>query len=129
MKLNDFNDESSHPEFIHKPERHDPHSYQILHFKAEKGIYEISGSYKVLDKTEDPEITEKRIYNLIAVLNDKKRKFDFKNLTNSRTLYTLKPIEAEDRDIQVTFRTYDGNGVSKENAILAIDKGVFDDFR
>lgn len=129
MNLNDFNDESSHPEFIHKPDPQDPHAYQILHFKEALGFYELSGSYRKVDLSEDGEVTDKRIFNLMAVLNDKKRKFDFKSLTNSRTLFTLVPIRPEDSDVKVVFRTYDGNGVSKENAILLLDKGVFDDFR
>lgn len=128
MNLKDFNDESSHPEFIHKPDPHDPHAYEILHFKEGLGTYELSGSYRKVDEAEEAEVTDKRIFNLMAVLNDKKRQFDFKSLTNSRTLYTLVPIKPEDTDVKVIFRTYDGNGVSKENAILSLDKGVFDDF-
>jgi hypothetical protein len=128
MNLKDFNDESSHPEFIHKPDPQNPNAYQILHFKEDKRIYEIAGSYVKVDHSEEAEVTDKRIFNLMAVLNEKKRTFDFKSLTNSRTLFTLVPIKPEDHDVKVIFRTYDGDGVSKENAILSLDKGVFDDF-
>ncbi|MAE51140.1 MAG: hypothetical protein CMH27_04965 [Micavibrio sp.] len=125
MNLGDFNEESVKPEFIYKKNPLVPHSYQIFQFKTEKDNYEPVGTYNLLDTDEAEELTEKRVMNLIAVMNQRKRMIDLSSLTNARTLYTMVPMKPEDEDQKIIFRTYDGSGVSKENAILVIEKGVF----
>lgn len=124
MNLGDFNEESEKPEFIYKKNPLVPHSYQIFQFKDEKRNYEPVGTYTLLDLEEDEELTEKRVMNLIAVMNERKRTIDLKTLTNTRILFTMIQMKPEDTDQKVIFRSYDGSGVSKENAILVIEKGV-----
>jgi len=125
MNLGDFNEESVKPEFIYKKNPLVPHSYQIFQFKDEKSNYEPVGEYTLLDLEESEELTEKRVMNLIAVMNQRKRTIDLSSLTNARTLYTMVEMKHEDTDQKIIFRTHDGAGVSKENAILVIDRGVF----
>lgn len=125
MNLGDFNEESEKPEFMYKKNQLVPHSYQIFQYKQDKANYEPVGTYNLLDMEESEDLTEKRVMNLIAVMNQRKRTIDLSSLTNARTLYTMVPMKPEDNDQKIIFRTYDGAGVSKENAILVIEKGVF----
>lgn len=125
MNLGDFNEESEKPEFIYKKNPLIPHSYQIFQYKKDKANYEPVGNYDLLDLEEDEELTEKRVMNLIALMNQRKRTIDLSSLTNARTLYTMVPVKPQDINQKIIFRTHDGAGVSKENAILVIEKGVF----
>lgn len=129
MNLGDFNEESEKPEFIYKKNPLVPHSYQIFQFKDEKSNYEPVGDYTLLDLEEAEELTEKRVMNVIAVLNERKRTVNLSSLTNTRILFTLVPMRPEDMHQKIILRTHDGAGVSKENAILVIEKGVFDDYK
>lgn len=120
-----FNDESKKPRFISRPNPLTPHSHQIFEYKAGKEEYEPVGDYTVIDLAESGDITAKKVTNLISLMNGRKPLIDFTNLTKERVLFTMNPkSEDSDKDI-VVFRAYDGNGVSKENAVLKIEKGVF----
>ncbi|MFN3700669.1 MAG: hypothetical protein ACK4VI_04000 [Alphaproteobacteria bacterium] len=125
MNPEDFNEESHKPEFIAKPNPLIERSFQIFQYRAEKADYELVGSYTVLDLQEESELSEKRVANLMAVMNQRKRTMDLKSLTKTRILFTIIPMKPDDTDQKVIFRTHDGSGVSKENAILVIEKGVF----
>lgn len=127
MRSEDFNEESDHPEFIYKLNPLTERAYQIFQFKPDKGDYEPIGEYTVLDLDEESELSEKRVMNLISVMNQRKRTIDLSSLTNTRILYSIVPIKPEDTDQKIIFRTYDGAGVSKENAILVIDRGVINE--
>lgn len=127
MGLKDFNEESEKPQFICKPNPLVPHSWQIFQFKEDKKNYEPVGEYVVLDTAEDIEITEKKMFNLAMILNGRKKLIDFTNLTKNRILFNIVPETPESNLQKVIFRTYDGKGVSKENAVLTIEKGVFNE--
>lgn len=127
MGLKNFNNESEKPTFIYKPNPLVPHSYQIFAFREDKKAYEPAGEYTVIDNTEGPEITEKKLVNLISILNGKKNLINFKKLTKSRILFNILPETLESDHQKVVFRTYDGKGVSKENAVLTIEKGVLNE--
>ena len=122
-----FNDKGEKSRFMYK---HNPlvsRAFQIFEFQEEKKSYEPVGDYTLLDLEEAPDITEKKVINLISIMNGKQNLIDFKNLTNERILYNIIPITADSKQQKVVFRTYDGSGVSKENAILTMEKGVFHD--
>lgn len=127
MSLKSFNEESGKPWFTYKKNPLVPHGWQIFEFKPEKDNYEPVGDYVVIDTDEPIDITEKRLMNLVGILNDKTSYIDFKTLTNTRILYTIIEDTPEANRHKVVFRTYDGQGVSKENAVLTIEKGVFND--
>jgi hypothetical protein len=126
-KAKDFNEQSEKPQFISKPNPLVPHAWQIFEFKQDKESYEPVGAYTLLDTKEEPDITEKKLINIMAILNDKKSFIDFKKLTNKRILFTIVPDTPEADMRKAIFRTYDGTGVSKENAVLTIEKGVFNE--
>jgi hypothetical protein len=124
MALKNFNEQSEKPKFIYKPNPLVPHSYQIFQFRDEKKGYEPVGDYTLIDTNEPIDITEKKMTNLISIMNEKQKLIDFKNLTKSRILFNIVPDTPESTHEKVIFRTHDGNGVSKENAVLTIEKGV-----
>ena len=67
--------------------------------------------------------------NIVTSLNGRaERVLDLKNLTSERLLYNI--VDNEDAEesnlVTIMLRTHDGMGVSKENAVLKIEKGVFD---
>ena len=125
MKSSSFNEQSEKPKFIYKPNPLVARAYQIFEFKDGKNAYVPIGDYTVLDTTEEPEITDKRLFNIVGIMNEKKNLIDFKNLTAKRILFNIIPSTPESKQDKVIFRTYDGKGVSKENAVLTIEKGVF----
>lgn len=126
MTMN-FNSESEKPEFLYKRNPLTPHVFQIFQFKKDKGVYEPVGTYTLLDMAESLDLTEKKMINLIAIMNGKQRLIDFTKLTQERILFNIVPNSPENLNEKVIFRTYDGNSVSKENAVLEIEKGVFED--
>jgi len=128
MDIKNFNEESEKPEFITRANPLVSRSYQICQFKPEKGDYEPVGSYTVLDLNESQELTEGTLVNLMALMNGRKRRVNLKGLTNTRILFNIIPDSLDEKDHKVIFRSHDGAGVSIENAIMIIEKGVFDGF-
>lgn len=82
------------------------------------------GDYTVLDRDEREDVSEKKIINLISLLNDSDEMILLGEQTKSRLLFHRKPkLDNRDPD-QVIFYTYAGEGVSRENAILTLEPGV-----
>jgi len=126
MSLN-FNDESEKPRFISKPNPLVAGSHQIFEYQPEKGKYEPVGDYTLIDKGEDLDITAKKVMNLISLMNGRKPLISFENLTQERVLFTIN-TDSENADTEtIVFRTYKGEGVSRDNAVLKVKKGVFND--
>ncbi|MEM7650708.1 MAG: hypothetical protein AAF204_01325, partial [Pseudomonadota bacterium] len=124
----DFNTESEKPQFIYKRNPLVEHAFQIFEWKGEKDNYEPVGEYTLLDMNEDLEVTEKKVANLISIMNGRKRLIELSNLTNERILFNVVTDDAPaNLNEKVIFRTYTGDGVSQDNAILEIEKGVFKD--
>jgi hypothetical protein len=119
-----FNDKGEKPEFMYKRNPLVAHSFQIFRFKDDKGDYEPVGEYIVIDAEEAIEITEKKMGNLIRILNGKKDLEQLGNLTKTRILFNIVPKASETDPTRIIFREYDGKGVSKENAVLTLEKGV-----
>lgn len=124
MKSTKFNDHSDKPKYTAKPNPLVPHSWQIFEFKDDKKSYEPVGDYTLINNTEDVEITEKKLVNLTRILNGKKDLLELGNLTKKRTLYTIVPKTSADDPTRIIFKDLDGTGVSKENAVLTLEKGV-----
>lgn len=127
-KVNEnFNDKGEKPRFMYKPNPLTRHAFQIFQFKDDKNVYEPVGEYTVIDLEEVSEITEKKIINLIMLMNGKRDLIELGNLTQTRLLYTMVSSGSDAEKEKIIFRTHDGKGVSKENAVLTIEKGVFPD--
>ena len=122
-----FNDRGEKAQFIYKPNPLAEHSFQIFMFRDEKGDYEPVGDYTVIDMDEDPKLSEKKIMNVISLLNGKEDLMELGNLTKTRVLFTILQKKSEDDPTTIIFRNHDGEGTSEENAVLTIEKGVLNE--
>ena len=122
-----FNEEGEKARFIYKRNPLLEHAFQIFEFKAEKKTYEPVGDYTLLDLDEALDLTEKKVVAVVRAMNDKENIPDFSHLTDTRLLFQLVPDNPESLNHKLIFRTYDGTGVSKDNAILTVEKGVLDE--
>ena len=123
----DFNTESEKPQFMYKRNPLVEHAFQIFMFKEDKDDYEPVGEYTLLDLTEDLELTEKKIINIISLLNGRQNIMDLGNLTKTQVLFTIVPKNSEEDPTKIIFRNHDGSGPSEENAVLVLEKGVLDE--
>ncbi|MGN7437027.1 MAG: hypothetical protein ACTHOO_00180 [Alcanivorax sp.] len=116
--------------FVHKPNPLVERDYQIFEYKIEKGDYEHVGDYVLLNKEEPREVTDKKVMNILTLLNGKDDLIDLSSLTKTRLLYTIVPEAQAGDQTKIILKDYDGSGVSKDNAIFTIRKGVlYDKFR
>ena len=89
----------------------------FLIFRADAPV----GDYTVLDQDEDRGLAEKKMINLISRLNGSHDLIPLGEMTKSRLLFHRKPKINADDPTEIVFYTYDGKGVSKENALLTIE--------
>lgn len=113
--------------FIYKSNPMMERDYQIFEYDYKKGVYNLVGDYVLLRKDEPRDITEKKVSNLMGILNKKDDLIDLTNLTKTRVLYTIVPEAQAGDQTKMIFKDYDGSGVSKDNAIFTIRKGVLYD--
>ncbi len=113
--------------FVHKPNPLIERDYQIFEYIIEKGDYEHVGDYVLLNKDEPREITDKKVMNIMTLINGKDDLIDLSNLTTTRLLYTIVPEAQAGDQTKIILKDYDGSGVSKDNAIFTIRKGVLYD--
>lgn len=136
--MSDFNEKSSGIEaetearepqlrFSYKPNPMVERAYQIFEHYDYKIEPEHVGDYVLINKDEDREVTEKKIINLVTLLNGKRDLIDLSDLTNTRVLFTIVPEAQAGDHRKIIFKDYDGSGVSKDNAVFTIRKGVFKD--
>ena len=124
-----FNAESEKPIFIYKPHPTVEGAFEIQGFYEDVQDYEPVGDYRPVVDDEPQELTEGCVNNLIALLNDREEKMiNLENMTSGNLLFQIvEDDEAEDahKYITIMFRTHDGTGVSEENAVFRLEKGVF----
>lgn len=118
MQLQEFNIESVMPIYGYKLSPVNERSYLIVK-KGDLAKEPVPvGDYTVLDKEEDPSLTEKKIMNLIALLNGRQQLMDLGHLTKSRVLYHVVNDGQNGEDAKVIFYHLGKKGVSKENALF-----------
>lgn len=122
--VKDFNIESPRPQYIYRHNSLLPRTFQIFSFREEKGDYEPVGEYTLLDAAEDLSLTEKKVINIVSLLNGRRKLLELGNLTKTRILFTIVPKSSEEDPTKIIFRNYNGSGPSEENAVLVLEKGV-----
>lgn len=122
--VQNFNNESTKPQFTYKQNPLVEHAFQVFMFKEDKGDYEPVGEYTLLDLDEDLALTEKKVINIISILNGKDNLMDLGNLTQTQVLFTIVTKKSEEDPTKIIFRNHDGSGPSEENAVLVLEKGV-----
>lgn len=79
------------------------------------------GDYTVLDKEEDITLAEKKVTNLVSLLNGRKRLMELGHETQSRVLYNIVSEKDEENKMKILFYKLEQAGVSKENALFRMD--------
>jgi hypothetical protein len=99
-------------------------TFNILRRNEEDGAYLPVGDYTVLDAGENPHISERKVINLITLLNGGDRVIQLGEETHSRLLYHVVPHDGPREQTRILFYTLGDKGVSKENAVLSINERV-----
>jgi hypothetical protein len=120
--VKNFNIESEKPQFIYKPHTLLKNAFQIFILHEGASEYEPVGEYTLLDTSEDLDLTEKKVMNIVSLLNGRKALIELGNLTKTRVLFTIVPKSSEEDPTKIVFREHDGSGPSKENAVLILEK-------
>lgn len=113
--------------FAAKPNPMVERDYQIFEYDYKKGEYKHIGDYVLVNKDEPRKITDTKVSNMMSILNKKGDTIDISNLTKSRVLFTIVPEAQASDQTKIIYKDYDGFGVSKDNAIFTIRKGVLYD--
>lgn len=127
MESTDFNETASRPKYSYRRNPLYGRAFQILKWNEAFSEYVPFGEYTVVDGSEDPELSEKRVINLISALNERKRLMELGKETKSQTLFHAVPGKDSDGRSKVVFYTNSGEGVSKENAVLIFEGDIDDD--
>lgn len=80
------------------------------------------GDYTVLDGAEDLLLSEKKVMNLVSLMNGRKNLMDLGHETKSRVLYNIVSDQDEDGKARVIFYHLGAEGTSVENAMFRIEK-------
>lgn len=120
MQTQDFNAESRAPVYAYQRSPVNERAFLIVK-KPEVEAEPIPvGDYTVLDKEEDLGLSEKKVMNLISLLNGRKRLMQLGHETNSRILYNIVSEKDEDNKFKVLFYQLRERGVSVENALFRL---------
>jgi len=119
MQTQDFNSESAVP--LYGYERSPVNERAFLIVKKEDQNPVPVGDYTVLDKEEDIGLAEKKVMNLVSLLNGRKRLMELGHETKSRVLYQIVSERDEENKTKVLFYHLGREGVSKENALFRLE--------
>ena len=120
MQTQDFNDESRVPLYAYQRSPVNKRAFLIVK-KPEMAEEPVPvGDYTVLDREEDISLSEKKVMNLISLLNGRKRLMQLGHETNSRILYNVISEKDEDNKMKVLFYKLGQKGVSIENALFRL---------
>jgi len=119
MQTQDFNSESAVP--LYGYERSPVNERAFLIVKKEDQNPVLVGDYTVLDKEEDIALAEKKVMNLVSLLNGRKRLMELGHETKSRVLYQIVSERDEENKTKVLFYHLGREGVSKENALFRLE--------
>lgn len=123
MKTNDFNAEAHSPRYTYRPSPVNARAFQILKLgDSATRDAQVAGDYTVLDAKEDPALSEKKVMNLIALMNGRKALMQLGHETNARILYHIVSEKDDDGKMRVLFYQLEREGVSVENALFRIER-------
>ena len=128
MKMDDFNAESKESRYAYARSPVHERSFMIMREADEAGEPTPVGDYTVLDPEEDLSLSEKKVMNLVSLLNGRKRLMDLGHETKTRVLYRIVSERDEENKAKVLFYNLGETGVSIENAMFRIeaDEEVWD---
>lgn len=121
MQLNDFNTEGSVGKYGFQRSPVNERAFLIVKKQEEAKEAIPVGDYTVLDKEEDIALAEKKVTNLVSLLNGRKRLMELGHETNSRILYNVVSEKDDEDKMKVMFYELGQQGVSKENALFRLE--------
>jgi len=121
MHRQDFNNQGRKTRFSFRPSPVHPNAYLILK-EAGVGEPDIVGDYTVLDTGEDKTLSEKKVMNLVSLLNGRKNLLPLGTETRARVLYRVVEEADDDGRSHVLFYHLGNHGVSVENALFRLKK-------
>lgn len=121
MQRDDFNVEGAIGQFAYERSPVNQRAFLIL--KKQNSVKDPIpvGDYTVLDKDEDIALAEKKVTNLVSLLNGRKRLMDLGHETKSRILYHIVSEKDDDNKMKVLFYKLGQQGVSTENALFRLE--------
>jgi hypothetical protein len=119
MQMQEFNTEGAAPLYAY--ERSPVNERAFLIVKKEETAERPVGDYTVLDKEEDISLAEKKVMNLVSLLNGRKRLIELGHETKSRILYHVVSERDEENKTKILFYKLEQQGVSKENALFRFE--------
>lgn len=124
MKTNDFNAEAKTARYGYMPSPVHPRAFQIVKYNdnARSGGQPV-GDYTVLDAREDLGLSEKKVMNLVSLLNGRKHLMELGHETGTRVLYHIVSECDDDGKSRVLFYQLGKEGVSVENALFRMEAG------
>lgn len=128
MQVQDFNAESKPAVYGYMPSPVNERAFLIVRKDENRQKERPVGDYTVLDQEEDLSLAEKKVMNLVSLLNGRKKLMQLGHETQSRILYHILKEKDDENKAQVLFYKLEKQGVSKENALFRIeyDQEVFD---
>lgn len=121
MQTQDFNAESRAPLYAYQRSPVNERAFLIVKKEEEAAEPKPVGDYTVLDKEEDIGLAEKKVMNLVSLLNGRKRLMQLGHETKSRILYHVVSEKDEENKTKVLFYKLGQKGVSKENALFRFE--------
>lgn len=116
----DFHDAALRPTHTYRRNPLFAQSFQIFR-KRSGDTLSPCATYMVIDAEEDPALSERKVMNLVSILNGRTRLLDLGRGTGVRTLYHVPPRARPDQGQRVVFYTLHPKGVSQENALLVFE--------
>jgi hypothetical protein len=121
MQAQDFNTESRAPVYTYRRSPVNERAFLILKNQDQVKEPVPVGDYTILDQEEDIFLAEKKVTNLLSLLNGRKRLVELGHETQSRILYHIVSEKDEDNKMKVLFYKLGKQGVSKENALFRLE--------
>lgn len=125
MKTPDFNAEAVPASYGYRPSPVNPRAFQIIRLADDGCEPSVVGDYTVLDQDEDIAFSEKKVMNVISLLNGRKNLMQLGHETGVRVLYKVLTECDDDGKARVMFYNLGKEGVSIENALFRIEKEIY----
>jgi len=109
--------------FAYTPNPTDRRNYKILEYDFKTRVHSHVGGYWLIDESESQDITEKKVSNVVSLLNKNDELIDISQLTNYRVLFQV----VDDKyHTKIALKHYDGKNIW-DNALFVIRKGILHD--
>jgi hypothetical protein len=111
----------SRPDFIYQHNPVHERGFQIMKL-GDNDEYDVIGEYTILAQDEPLDLAEKKVMNLITLLNGRDNLMDLGEQTGTRLIYQRKAYAEETGCYEIIFYELGKQGVSQENALLTMQK-------